>query len=515
MSLRTHLRRLPYRLCCRLLLAGLCAFGAVGAVGASEQEDAGLAAPYALNASDLVIEDVLHRFAADHGLTLALDGATKRAWRTAKLDGWVRADSGRAFLEQLARAHRFSWFAAGRTLHIGAPNDSAVERIPLGGVRADSARAALESVGLYDARFGWGELAGQDAVLVRGPRAYRALVRRFLAGQANTASNGRTALEPMIFPLRFAHAADTQAANSASARHSGVATLIRALLIPDAAPAPPAFSLPAAAELSPPVPALPPLPPLAPPTPSLSQWIGYPASSPPAPLLAPRPGGLRPSAASISPAIGIAADGGTNSVIVWGDPSLRPHIQKLIDALDRPAPLVSMDIVVIESDVNTVLALSAATEPAHADTSSFDDRIAHAIAERRVRLLNRQTLVGRTNAHTILAIGAEASHTGAAPDQAAKEPANGRGGAAGDRLDLAPRIVPSEQAGATAIAVDIDLLMAQPTGLPGQAWNNTSSVKFDTAVTLVSGAPPRMIASYPVATARAEQRAIFISAKAL
>ena len=75
--------------------------------------------------------------------------------------------------------------------------------------------------------------------------------------------------------------------------------------------------------------------------------------------------------------------------------------------------------------------------------------------------------------------------------------------------------MPSGAAGATAIAVDIDLLMAQPTGLPGQTWTNTSSVKFDTAVTLVSGAPPRLIASYPVATARAEQRAIFISAKAL
>jgi len=512
MPLRTHLRPLLHRLVCRLLLAGLCAFGAFVPAGASEQADAGLAAPYALHASDLVIEGVLHRFASDHGLTLALDGATKRAWRTAKLDGWVRADSGRAFLEQLARAHRFSWFVAGRTLHIGAPNDSAVERIPLGGVRADSARAALESVGIYDARFGWGELAGQDAVLVRGPRAYRALVRRFLASQAGAASNGRTALEPMIFPLRFAHAADIQSANSAPPGRSGVATLLRALLIPEAAAAPPAFSLPAGAELSPPLPPLPAMPQLAP---SVSQWIGYPASAPPAPQLAPRPGGLRPSAMSMSQPIGIAADGGTNSVIVWGDPSLRPHIQKLVDALDRPASLVSMDIVVIESDVNTVLDLTAATERAHADTSSFDDRIAHAIAERRVRLLNRQTLVGRTNAHTTLAIGAEAPHAGAAPDQAAKEPANGRGGAAGDRLDLAPRIVPSEQAGATAIAVDVDLLMAQPTGLPGQAWDNTSSVKFDTAVTLVSGAPPRLIASYPVATARAEQRAIFISAKAL
>jgi len=70
-------------------------------------------------------------------------------------------------------------------------------------------------------------------------------------------------------------------------------------------------------------------------------------------------------------------------------------------------------------------------------------------------------------------------------------------------------------AAAPAVVVDIDLLMAQPTGLPGQTWANTSSVKLDTAVTLESGAPPRLVASYPVAAARAEQRAIFIGAKAL
>lgn len=503
MSLRTQLRR--------LLLAGLFAFVSVGAVGASEKADSALAAPYALDASDLVIADVLHRFAVDHGLTLSIDNAAKRDWRTAKLDGWVRADSARGFIEQLARAHRFSWFVASRTLHIGAPSDSAVERVALGGVRADSARAALEAVGVFDARFGWGELAGQDAVLVSGPRAYRALVRRFLASHITTASTGRTEPEPMIFPLRFAHAGDTPPSASSSSGQSGVATLLRELLVREAEPMQPAFALPVQSEPPPPLPTF---------SPSLAQWLGHPASAPSAPLLAQRARAVRPSALSSATPIGIAADNGTNAVIVWGDRSLRPHIQTLIDALDRPAPLVSMDILVIESDVNTVLALGVASENPHAtlamnDVTGFDNRIEQAIADHRARLVNRQTLVGRTNAHTTLAIGAEVSHAGAAPDKAEKEPVNGRAGSVGDRLDLAARIVPSGEAGATAIAVDIDLLMAQPTGLPGQTWANTSSVKFDTAVTLVSGAPPRLIASYPVASARAEQRAIFISAKAL
>lgn len=192
-----------------------------------------------------------------------------------------------------------------------------------------------------------------------------------------------------------------------------------------------------------------------------------------------------------------------------------------------------MDVLVIETDVATVAALNAASESAHAPVarldaantntqppvtslrSVFDDQIDAALAEHRVRLLNRQTLVGRLNAHTTLDIGGEAAQTATAPDLPGTEPMNGRSGNRGDRLDLAARIVPSERAAATSIAVDVDLLMAQPTGLPGQPWANTSSVKLDTAITLESGAPPRLIASYPVATARAQQRAIFIGAKAL
>jgi len=210
------------------------------------------------------------------------------------------------------------------------------------------------------------------------------------------------------------------------------------------------------------------------------------------------------------------ADEGTNSVVVWADRRWRSRIAQIIDALDRPSSLVSMDVVVIEADLATVAALDAASHRGReAAAPRFDELIATALADHRARLLNRQTLVGRFNSHSTLAIGGEASQTATSPDQAASEQRNGRSGNLGDRLDLAARLVPSMGAAAPAVVVDIDLLMAQPTGLPGQTWANTSSVKLDTAVTLESGAPPRLVASYPVAAARAEQRAIFIGAKAL
>ncbi|MGG1944064.1 secretin N-terminal domain-containing protein [Trinickia sp. NRRL B-1857] len=498
------------RVCLRLpLLAALVLLTASGSALAGAEVSASLAAPYAVEASQQTIVTVLERFAADHGLTIRIAADTKMSgdWKTAKLDGWMRAPTGRAFLEQLSHAHHFSWFVAERTLYLSAANDAAVQRVELGGMPADRARAALEEVGIYDARFGWGELSGQDAVLVGGPSAYRAIVRRFMTNQARTGEPSAEQ-EPMIFPLRFARAVDAAPTHTGAAVGAGAATLLRQLLAPEPPAAQPRFALPAQTDL-------PPLPNAPSPVSPIGAWTGFAAAMPSSPLPASLTHTSR-GALSDAAEIRIVADEGTNSVIVWADRRWRSRIAQIIDALDRPSSLVSMDVFVIETDLATVAALDAASHGGReAAAPSFDEAIATALADRRARLLNRQTLVGRFNSHSTLAIGGEASQTATAPDQAVSEQRNGRSGNDGDRLDLAARLVPSIGAAAPAVVVDIDLLMAQPTGLPGQTWANTSSVKLDTAVTLESGAPPRLVASYPVASARAEQRAIFIGAKAL
>lgn len=494
-----------------LLHAALAALGALaimGQAGAGPHAGPALDSPYAYQASNRTLPEVLHGFAADHGLALRIDGKAPAGWQTAKLDGWLRAPTGRAFLEQLAHSHHFSWFLSNRTLHIGGAGDAAVERVALGGMRADDARAALEAVGIYDSRFGWGELSGQDAVLVGGPRAYRALVRTHLAAERKP-TGAQAAQEPMIFPLRFAQAGDAAPSTGEAAR-SGVASLLTQLLVQERRVRQPPLAATSQLDVLPPLPG---------PAPPLSPWIGSSAPSPAAALSAPPP--TLSSGVSLSqgrPA-GVVADERTNAVVVWADPALRPAIQQLIDALDQPASLFSIDVFVIESDVTTVDALSAAGERAYAmaspSSSAFDGRFSDAIANRSIRLLNRQTLVGQLNRRTALSLGDEAAHAQSPPGDAAAVQGNGRSGTRGDRLELTARILPPVKGRPLDIAVDVDLLLAQPTGLPGQAWSNTTSLKLETAVTLASGAPPRLIASFPVATARAEQRAIFISAKAL
>ncbi|PPK47512.1 type II/III secretion system protein [Trinickia symbiotica] len=493
---------------------------------------AGLSAPYAFRATNRSPLEILRQFAGDHGLSLRFAPAANgraQAWNGARLDGWIRAESGHDFLEQLANAHRFDWFVANRTLYVSARADSIVERIPLHGISAEAARAALAAVGLYDERFGWGVLAAQDAVLVSGPREYVALVRRFLSVRSAPSAAAARA-EPMIFPLRYAPATDADGFDAGDRTRPGAASIIRQLVGRDAADDAPAFFMPllepasaagarqpASASvdglahlfgISPPLPALPPLPS------SRSPSMRLPAT--------------RATAARDADAV-VIGDERSNTVIVWGDPALRGPLERIVEALDQPMPMVSMEVLVLETDDETLRSLAQGPAHRRADAdeidtersrAGFDAKLSHALEAQRAKVLNRQNLVGFANQPVTLALGAEESHRRSplrGGDAAGEfdDNASGRAGHRGDALDLVARPLPAQPSGPSAIAVDVRLLMAQPTGLPGQEWSTTTSVRLRTAVALEGGGAPRLLTSYPVATSRDRQRAIFISAGAL
>jgi hypothetical protein len=493
---------------------------------------ADLSAPYAYQATGRSPLDVLRRFADDHGLKLRVAPVVHRvapAWRTARLAGWIRGETGRAFLEQLASAYHFDWFVAHRTLHVSARADSSVESVALHGIRADAAQAALAAVGLYDERFGWGALAGRDAVLVAGPREYVSLVRRFIGTQA-APSQDTSQAEPMIFPLRYAQAADGAAFDRGDATRPGIASILRQLVAQDGEPQAPRFFLPATDSMAA-FPASGSASAFAPaPVPvgahGLANWFSGPHHAPPLP-------DGRTTLATALPGVSRArdivtvGDERTNTILVWGDPKLRPRLERIIDALDRPVPMVTMEVLVLEADEATIGAL--ASEGANEDPGAgsadsalpralsiaFDARLLQAIGEQRAKVLNRQALVGFSNQHVTLAIGAEQLHRRSAPREESDENANGRAGNHGDVLDLIARLLPAQPSGRLAIAVDVGFRMAQPTGLPGLEWGSTTSVKLNTTVALEANAAPRLVATYPVATSRGRQRAIFLTAGTL
>lgn len=510
-----------------LAVALAIALAVTGAgVRASEAARDELDAPYAFQAAQSTPLDALDRFARDHGLRLRIaradGGNANSTLRTARLAGWLRADSGRDFLERLSSAHHFDWFVANRTLHVSARSASRAERIALGGLDPETARSALAAVGLYEPRFGWGVLTGQDAVLVGGPREYRSLLRGFLAAHpVPAAGSGAAKPGPMVFTLRHARAADSTTFEGGKTRSPGVASILRQLLTGEDAhrathpfwPQDQTSGLPGISSSGPP-----PLP-LA--DAIFGHWPGGAHTVPPLPDW--RSTGAALPAMRKTDVI-VMADERTNTVFAWGDPTLRARAAHIIEALDRPLPMISMEILVLETDDVALEAPASASRldpgggalpTSTAAAPSIDARWLNALAERRARVLNRQRIVGFANRHLTLAIGAEEPNAPAPSSEASADHANGRSGRRGDALDLVARIVPAPPSGQETIAVDIGLAMRQPTGLPGQEWASTSSTELTTAVVLEPGAAPRLVAAYPVATSRARQRAVLLSAHAL
>lgn len=514
MSRFKHFRaRLRIAVAVALTSSAACPLAASPAADGTVPGGSALGGAYSYQAAGRSPVDVLERFAADHGLRLRIDarastGASQR-WRRAAIDGWLRGESGREFLERLATAYGFEWFVTDRVLHVTDRSDATTERIALGGADARSAQAALAAVGLHDPRFGWGVLPGQDAVLVSGPREYVAAVRRFLAPRVQ-ARTGGPQLEAMVFALRYAHAADGAPAGQQRDARPGVASVLRQLIGTQPHADVPRFQLPSHlpaqtavdASASPAAGA------------AFAGWLGGAQAAyelPPLPESRAAATWLADAPRRSDPVV--VADEETNSVLVWAESGLRPRIQQIVDALDQPSPMVSIEVVVFESDDPSLHAVT--TDAAGAGRSAPPGAPApylawsRAAGEQRARLLNRQRVVGFSNRHLMLEIGAEAPSISA---DAKPAESNGRTAQRGDSLDVVARLLPGQAKDQAAIAVDIALVATQPTGLPGQEWTNTSRLSLQTGVALQDGDTPQLVASYPVATGRARQRAIFIHA---
>jgi len=192
----------------------MCVVASVGLFGPALQE-AGATAPaawrdtlYSYRADeDLSLTQVLDRFSSTLGLEVKLaDPALGR--RRVHLGG--KGASPAVFLDRLGDAQGLDWFVHQGVLHISARSSAVSERIALGPQSPSDAKDALIGIGLFESRFGWGEFdSDPPTVLVSGPPAYVALVRRVLQVPVDT---GPRREEPrlMVFRLKHASAADRE-----------------------------------------------------------------------------------------------------------------------------------------------------------------------------------------------------------------------------------------------------------------------------------------------------------------
>lgn len=205
-----------------LLLAGLLSWGSAlhAAIPANWKEGG-----YSMNANDMTVRAVLEEFGRSHGVRLQMSGGGER-----RVKGRLKAENGIDFLERLAATHHFRWFVYNGTLYVGAGDDNASVRMQVGENAVQDARRALVGLGLFDERFGWGELPDEGVVIVSGPRAYVDLAREILMpDQKKEALRGR---QVMLFRLKYASATDrTIVSRGKSETIPGIRTILSNLML--------------------------------------------------------------------------------------------------------------------------------------------------------------------------------------------------------------------------------------------------------------------------------------------
>ena len=168
------LRQLP-RVLPRVLPRALLTLGLLAAYPAA---DAGTpvawkeGGAYAYRAAGTPLNRVLSDFAKAQGSALASNLPPQLS-----VTGKLQAPSPEAFLDRLANDHQFQWFHSGGKLFVSSLGDRVIERIDIGNMTAADAKQALVGLGLFEPRFGWGELQEEGVVVISGPREYVRQVR--------------------------------------------------------------------------------------------------------------------------------------------------------------------------------------------------------------------------------------------------------------------------------------------------------------------------------------------------
>ncbi|MFC5474027.1 type III secretion system outer membrane ring subunit SctC [Paraherbaspirillum soli] len=182
---------------------------------------------FAINASGMTLRQVLQEFGSAYGVHVAISASADMV-----LKGRVQGATGSEFLERLSLGHKFRWFVYNDTLNIVPGDDYQSMRLEIGEDAVGDAKAALVGLGLFDSRFGWGEIPDEGVVVVSGPREYVNLVRTTLLTDGKKAvSQGK---QVMVFRLKYASATDRViSTRGQQEKVPGIKTILTNLLTKD------------------------------------------------------------------------------------------------------------------------------------------------------------------------------------------------------------------------------------------------------------------------------------------
>jgi type III secretion protein C len=156
-------------------------------------------APYSQYAQQQDLKIVLAEFAGSFSLRLELSPEI-----VGVVSGKFTSDSPTEFINRLAGVYGLVWYVHNGTLHVCKSSQVVTRTItlPTGGI--SNLRGALTDLGIVDPRFGWGELPGQNSVMVSGPDSYVKMLESTIRGLPVAAVSQQSA----VFRLKYASADD-------------------------------------------------------------------------------------------------------------------------------------------------------------------------------------------------------------------------------------------------------------------------------------------------------------------
>ncbi len=184
--------------CMGLLVAALLLWGTtLHAAVPAAWKDTG----FSINATSMTLRGVMEEFSRTYGVRLSMTAAGDRLIKSR-----LKADNGVEFLNRLAATSKFHWFVYNNTLYVVPADDNTSVRLEIGEDAVQDAKSALIGLGLFDDRFGWGELPDEGVVIVGGPRSYVELARTILLPDEKKET--RKGRQIMLFRLKYATAMD-------------------------------------------------------------------------------------------------------------------------------------------------------------------------------------------------------------------------------------------------------------------------------------------------------------------
>ncbi len=183
-----------------VLLMGALSHGLTLAAPPAQWRESGV---FAYNASRVPVQKVLDDFAKNFNASMVMSSAPQGL-----VNGRIQGATPEEFLDRLALSYQFNWFFYNSRLYIAPIHERMTERIRVGDMTTSDVKQALQGVGLFESKFGWGELQDDGTVLVSGPREYVKLVKEVITAESGGGAAGGASDETMIFRLRYAFLED-------------------------------------------------------------------------------------------------------------------------------------------------------------------------------------------------------------------------------------------------------------------------------------------------------------------